>query len=400
MKQNFTRRSFLKVAGAFGLGSLLPGRTAHAAEAPAAVPGKVPTRAFGRTGVSVSILSLGGTIDIPGNQLMLKRAVDWGVTYWDTAAGYVGGKSEEGIGMFLEANPGIRKNLFIVTKSGRHNPEGMSELLAQSLERLKTDYVDLYFMHGISDPGALTPEVKAWAEQKKKAGKIRFFGFSTHKNMEDCLAAAARLDWVDGIMTAYNYRLMNTDDMKRAVDACAKAGIGLTAMKTIGKGQRAGTSEQDVKLLNHFLTRGFTAEQAKLKAVWENQQIASICSQMPNLKILTENVAAATDNVKLTATDNWMLRQEALATSSSYCAGCAARCEAAVGHRAPIADTMRCLMYYHGHGDHDLARNEFAQLPEAARNSMAGLNFAAAERACPHRLPIGKMIAEARELLA
>ena len=46
------------------------------------------------------------------------------------------------------------------------------------------------------------------------------------------MLAAAKLGWVDGIMMTYNYRLMVKDEMKRAVDACAKAGIGLTAMKT------------------------------------------------------------------------------------------------------------------------------------------------------------------------
>ena len=81
----------------------------------------------------------------------------------------------------------------------------------------------------------LTKAVKAWAEKAKADGKIRFFGFSTHKNMEASLLEGAKLGWIDGIMTTYNYRLMNTDDMKRAVEACTKAGIGLTAMKTQAK---------------------------------------------------------------------------------------------------------------------------------------------------------------------
>ena len=98
---------------------------------------------------------------------------------------------------------------------------------------MNTSYVDLYFVHYVKDvKEALTKEVKAWAEKAKAQEKIRFFGFSAHKNMENSMLAAAKLGWVDGIMMSYNYRLMSQDKMKRAVDACVKAGIGLTAMKT------------------------------------------------------------------------------------------------------------------------------------------------------------------------
>ena len=91
----------------------------------------------------------------------------------------------------------------------------------------------MYLLHYVSDVrNELTKDVKAWAENAKAEGKIRFFGFSTHKNMENCMLEAAKLGWIDGIMMSYNYRLMVKSDMKRAIDACAKAGVGLTAMKT------------------------------------------------------------------------------------------------------------------------------------------------------------------------
>jgi len=61
----------------------------------------------------------------------------------------------------------------------------------------------------------ITDEVKVWAEKAKAEGKIRFFGFSAHKNMENSLLAAAKLGWIDGIMMSYNYRLMVKNKMKR-----------------------------------------------------------------------------------------------------------------------------------------------------------------------------------------
>jgi hypothetical protein len=397
----------MKTVGVVGVGSLM-GRMrvfAQAASPPdtAAKPGraKVPTRAFGKTGVKVSNLALGGIFDIVSNQLTLKQALDWGVTYWDTASGYNGGKSESGIGMYFEKNPDVRKSVFLVTKaSGAHNVDDMTKSLNQSFERLKTDYVDVYFLHGISSADALTPEVKAWAEKMKAAKKIRFFGFSTHSNMEQCLAEAAKLGWIEVIMLAYNYRIMNTDAMKAALDAATNAGIGLTAMKTQAKRQQGEPTEAETKLLTHFVERGFTHEQACVKAVWEDQRIGSLCSQMANLTILSSNVAAAVDKTSLTAADKAALEQHAQATRSSYCAGCTSRCETALGRRVPVGDVMRSLMYYHGYGDRDLARSVFASLPEATRQRLGTLDYSAAEQVCPHRMPIAALMKEATELLA
>jgi len=373
-ERQVSRREFVKTVGIVGVGSLMgrAGVLAQVASPPATPvkPGdaKLPTRTLGKTGVKVSSLALGGIFDIASNQLQLKQALDWGVTYWDTASGYNGGKSETGIGMYFEKNPQVRKSVFLVTKaSGAHSVDDMGHSLEESLERMKTDYVDAFFLHGISSADALTPEVKAWAEKMKAAKKIRFFGFSTHSNMELCLTEAAKLGGIDVIMLTYNYRVLNTDAMKAAVDAATKAGIGLTAMKTQGKRQQGEATEAQAKLLAQFIGRGFTQEQACLKAVWEDQRIAAICSQMSNLSILSSNVAAALDKTSLTAADKAALEQHAQATGSFYCAGCTSHCEAALAGRAPVGDVMRSLMYYHGYGDRNLARSVFTGLPEATR---------------------------------
>jgi hypothetical protein len=399
-ENNFSRRNFVKTLGAVGVGSLVgAGKALAQSNAPAAAappkPANVATRIFGRTGLPVSMLGLGGMFDIENNQLMLKQALDWGVTYWDTSAGYNGGKSEGGMGMFLEKNPQRRKDIFLVTK---YDGGGMTNALEQSLTKLKTDYVDMYFLHGTT--GGFSAETKAWAEKMKAAKKIRFFGFSTHSNMENDLQAAAKAGWIDGIMLKYDFRLMQTDAMKAAVDAATKAGIGLTAMKTQSKSPVATETEADLKMGGHFIQRGFTQQQAKLKAVWENPQIATICSQMPNLNILHANIAAALDKTNLTAADHSALQAYADATSAEHCAGCTHICETALNQQVPVGDVMRCLMYHRAYGDQELARKVFGQLPEAARRGLASFNYAAAERACPHGLPIAQLMREAGELFA
>jgi hypothetical protein len=414
--KNLTRREFIKKAGATGLTSflmlssgLIGGALAQeekkeekkdAPEVKKPEIPRMPLRAFGKTGLQVSILSLGGITDLTTNQILLQKALDWGATYWDTANGYTGGNSELGIGKYFEKNPEARKKIFLVTKGGARKPEELTKMLNLSLERMKTDYIDLYFLHAVKDPAEFTPELKAWAENAKKEKKIMFFGFSAHSNMANLLQHAPTLGWIDGIMATYNYRIMHEDAMKKGVEACNKAGIGLTAMKTQGGGPVKTDSEDELKMAGRFLEKGYTPNQAKLKAVWDNPMISSICSAMYNLTVLSSNVAAAADKTKLDLTDLSLLKTYAQNTCSGYCAGCAEICSGAVREEAPIADVMRYMMYYNNYGDAALAREGFARIPSGVKARIALLDYTAAERACPQKIAIGEIMREASKILA
>ena len=407
--QQLSRRGFMAGASLAGLGtiistSLAGGRTTTSSSTAGAAKGglsEVPRRPFGKTGQDVSILSLGGIFDIVNNQMMLKKALDFGITYWDTANSYHNGKSEEGIGLYLEKFPEARKRIFLVTKSGARDAKGLTENLTLSLNRMKTDHIDLFFVHGISNISEVSSsEVKEWADQMKKAGKIRFFGFSTHKDMESCLAGAPALGYIDGIMLTYNYRLMQTDAMKAATEACVKAGIGLTAMKTQGGGAVKTDSEAELALAGRFLEKGMTPFQAKIKAVWANNSISAVCSQMSNLTILTANTQAALDERKLTAGDWKALRTYAESTASSYCAGCAMNCERAPGCSEGIADVMRMMMYHTSFGDTHQARMAYAELPASVRSGLSTMNLTEATNACPRGLNIAAVLNEAMDVLA
>jgi predicted aldo/keto reductase-like oxidoreductase len=388
----FSRRSFLKTAAA-GAASITGalGNPAMAAQPQASMP----TRPFGKTGIDVPILSFGGSLSTSLSTLLLRQAVKWGVTYWDTANTYMGGRSEKGMGKYFEKYPADRNRIFLVTKSHAWNTEGMSEDLNLSLERMQTDYIDLYFMHSVSSSSELTADKKAWAEKMKAEGKIRLFGFSTHSNMEECMLAASGLGWIDGIMMRYNYRLMHTDDMRSAIDKCSQAGIGLTAMKSQGGGQVKTDTESELKLAGRFIKKGFTDAQAKLKAVWEHSNIASICTEMPNMTQLMSNVAAAMDRRKLSAREVDQLRQYARETRSDYCTGCTSICEAAVACGIPIGDVMRYLMYARSYGDRHRAKTGFQTIPANIRSRMQGLNYNQAEQRCPQNMAIGSLMREA-----
>jgi predicted aldo/keto reductase-like oxidoreductase len=393
----WSRRDFLKTVGITGASSLLL-PAAHLAEA-TDQPLQVPQRSFGRTGAKVSILSLGGMFNINSNQMLMKQAVNLGVTYWDTADCYQRG-SENGIGKYFKKYPEDRSRVFLVTKSDDRNPRGMTKLLDRSLAKMKTGYIDLYFVHGIRSIEELDNDTKSWAEKAKAAEKIRFFGFSTHTNMEECMLDAAKLGWIDGIMMTYNYRLMHTDRMQRAVDACVKAGIGMTAMKTQGGGSVKTNTDTELDMAGRFLQKGFTDAQAKLMAVWQNPDISSICSQMPNMTILMSNVAAATGKTQLSSNDQKLLRQYALETQSDYCTGCTNICEPAITGNPPIGKIMRYLMYSRQYGEHDHACQRFKNIAPDIRRRMNDLDYSLAEKRCPQKMPIGRLIREAGEELS
>ncbi len=412
MKQNdsrnsdgISRRGFLKAAG---MGSAiatagLPVTAALAAgdsgqDKSGAQP--LPKRRLGKTGVDVSILSLGGMFDTINNQLLLKQAYNWGVTYWDTAEAYGNGQSEEGFGRWFSRNPEKRKEIFLATKSRPVSPSELTGKVDNALQRLKTDYIDLFFIHALSSASEMTGQIKDWSAGIKKSGKVKFIGFSTHTNMEDCLLDAAKMDWIDVIMFSYNFRLMHTDKMKQALDACVKADIGLVAMKTQGGGPVKADSPAELEIAGRFLERGFTDKQAKLKAVWEDPRIAGICSQMPNLTILSANVAAGRDQTKLSTADFDLFAQYAHETRHGYCAGCGNVCSAAVAGLVPVSDVMRYLMYYRDYGERDLARDFYAELPDDVRAKIAELDYARAERACPQGLAIADLMRTAATLLA
>ncbi|MGA2028370.1 MAG: aldo/keto reductase, partial [Syntrophobacteraceae bacterium] len=126
---------------------------------------------------------------------------------------------------------------------------------------------------------------------------------------------------------------------------------------------------------------------------------ASICSQMPSLTVLAANVAAARDQTGLTRSDFELLERFAAETRESYCAGCGRICYEALGGAVPVSDIMRCLMYYRDYGERDLAREVFAGLPHQVTAILTQIDYSRAEKACPHKLAISKLMRDASETL-
>ena len=177
---DLSRREFVTTVGLAGLAGLAvagAGATAvmAAPEPPAgaAQAETLPKRKLGKTGVDVSILALGGMFDTINNQLLLRQALKWGVTYWDTAESYGDGLSEEGYGRFFSRNPEARKEIFLVTKLHPGSSSDLIGRLDNSLKRLQTGYVDLLFIpHGLEDIEELTPAIRDFAAEMKRPVRL------------------------------------------------------------------------------------------------------------------------------------------------------------------------------------------------------------------------------------
>lgn len=392
------RRTFLKTTGIGSASLVMTSDLASkglAAENGNNTPKKIPTRILGKTGVPVPILSLGGTVDWSTNQSLLRMACNLGVTLWHTADGYENGKSEIGIGQYFSKYPEDRKKVFLSTMHiEKHDFQQMNIGIDISLERMQTDYIDLYLFHCTQSPEHFTPELGAWADQKKKEGKIKYFGFSTHTQDAKVLMHVSSLGWVEAIMLLYNYQLRIKEEVIRGVEACAKAGIGLIAIKTQGMPFEKTDNPEELEAYKYFMEKGYTLEQAKLKAVWDDERITSICSRMTNLTILKDNVAAASDNKKLSSGDIRMLNRLAEGTCNFYCQGCR-KCLSVMDSESRIPDILRYMMYYNSYGERDLARDLFRKLPENLRNTLSFKDYSHAENACPHKIKIGEAMRKA-----
>lgn len=220
------------------VGGLFSGVVARPAPARPDEPEPIPRRAFGKTGVELTIVGLAGgrfPLITPDEAVALtRRAVELGINYFDTAHVYWDGRSEEVYGRVL---PEVRDRVFLTTKSGDRTRRGAEEQLNLSLKRLRTDYVDLWQVHGIEDradvakvfaPGGA---IEAF-EAAKKAGKCRFIGFTGHRDPEAHLEMLKQYDRWDSILMPLNVAdPLYLSFEKQVLPVAVERGIGIQGMK-------------------------------------------------------------------------------------------------------------------------------------------------------------------------
>jgi len=235
--------------------------------------------------------------------------------------------------------------------------------------------------------------VKAAFEKLKKSGKIRFCGLSCHdRRLPEIVAAAAQCGWIDQIMIQYNYRTMNGDDIRRALDLASKANLALVAMKSQG-GAGSFREVDAAPKFNEFIEKGFKKEQAAIKTILTEGRMQVVVSEMTNRDMLRENMAACKDKT-VSLEDRNLLEQHRLATSHLYCHGCGHHCEPAAGGKLAIGEIFRYLRYHEVYGKRQRASELYQALPTEARD-IAAADLTSAQAACPHGLPIAQLLKRA-----
>ena len=354
----------------------------------------VPKRTFGNTGVKISKLCLGGGSFGGGDsQSLLDEALTLGVDCWEIVS--FTGKI---YGEYFEKHPGIREKVFLSGKVYSTDTAAMQVQLEKVLKENETPFVDFLALHVVDNIKALNNDVRKWVEKVKKEKKIRFFGFCTHKNMESCLSNASILGWIDGIQTFYNYRMQRIKSMEDALQKCHEKGIAIFAVKSMGLGVQKKTELEALsgkeKIVASLKNPNASFEQLKLRAIWQNSNLTSICSLMPDSAILHSNVSAAVDEHPLNPETIKLLEDYANSTGKYFCRRCGA-CETTNAEKIPIFAILELLMYSRGYGKSDWAAQRFAQMPSEIRSKIAISDYSSAEKICPQKMPITQLMKEA-----
>ena len=244
MSEDSSRRDFFRTT--FGSAAA----AALAQQALAQQSGKgLPTRKLGRTNEQVSILCLGGWhIGAVENKdeavRIMHAAIDEGLTFFDTCWDYQMGGSEEIIGRALSA-PGKRDQVFLMTKNCERTYDGSMKCLDDSLRRMKTDRLDLWQFHEMvydNDPDWVFEKggLKA-ALEAQKAGKVRYIGFTGHKDPRIHLKMLNKpYDWATAQMPINVADAHYRSFQKEVVPACLNKNVGVIGMKSLGGGPGPG----------------------------------------------------------------------------------------------------------------------------------------------------------------
>jgi predicted aldo/keto reductase-like oxidoreductase len=118
---------------------------------------------------------------------------------------------------------------------------------------------------------------------------------------------------------------------------------------------------------------------------------------MPNMTILQANVAAALDKKELSMGDRYRLQQYARQTAPGYCAGCSQICESATDLDVPISDILRYSMYYNSYKERDTALRLFDSLSPDVKSNILEADYSIAEKRCPQKIQIGRVLKKAYE---
>ena len=288
-----------------------------------------------RYGNDLSILGFGcmrlpmklGRIDMEESEKQIITAIKSGVNYFDTAYIYPG--SEAALGEILEKN-GMRERVNIATKLPHYlirSREGLDKLFAEELNRLRTDHIDYYLMHMLTDCAAWDRlkelGILEWLEEKKQSGAIRQVGFSYHGNTDAFCALLDAHDW-DFCMVQYNYMDEHTQAGRRGVAYAHSKGLPVMIMEPLRGGKLVNRLPQEAKDLFAAHSPQRTPAQWAFRWLWNQKEITCVLSGMNSMEMVMDNIQTASSASigEMTQADEAMLAQVVRAINSRMKVGC------------------------------------------------------------------------------
>ncbi len=286
-------------------------------------------------GNKISVLGYGcmrfsqkaGRIDIDKAEKELMSAYKAGVNYYDTAYVYPG--SEVALGTILEKN-NIRTKVNIATKLPHYmikTRENAEKFFQEELKRLKTNYVDYYLMHMLTDVKTWerlkSLGIENWIKEKKESGAIRQIGFSYHGNSEMFCQLIDAYEW-DFCQIQYNYLDEHSQAGRKGLQYAASKGIPVIIMEPLRGGKLVNNlPEKAKKLFANYEVKRTPAEWA-FRWLWNQPEVTCVLSGMNSLEMVRENVKnAATAQVgEFTAKEETLLKRVVLAINEKMKVGC------------------------------------------------------------------------------
>lgn len=352
-RRKFLKSSVLAVTGtglaASAISSSLSKQEDHKNE------NEIVYRTLGRTGIKIPIVSMGtGNTSNPN---LIREALAKGIKLFATSEYYQNGNNEKMLGEVFKDYS--RDSFHIITgtaggivldyANGVFKPETDPDLFLEHadgcLKRLQVDYVDIFNLGFAARKESVyyEPLLKAM-EKFKKQGKAKYLGIATHKFEPEAIRAAADVGIYDVIMTSYNFRKENIDEINEAIEYATEKGMGIIAMKTM-----AGVywDKEKTKPIN---TR------AALKFVLANKNIHTSVPDCASFDHLNQDIEIMSD-LKLTEEEEQHIKQEPEKLASGiYCQQCN-NCVPQCPENVDIPTIMRSYMYAYGHQNLAHAQN-------------------------------------------
>jgi predicted aldo/keto reductase-like oxidoreductase len=312
---------------------------------------------------------------ITSDSSVIARAVDLGITYFDTARGYQHGNNERMVG---DALKGSRDKIVLSSKSEAKTAAEAVAQLDMSLKELGTDHLDIWYMHARDTVAAIPDELVTVWENAKQQGKIRHIGISTHKP-NDIVDRVLAVGKFEVLLSTYSFAIGSANEpaYKRLTDA----GIGLVAMKVMAPAARARKPDGPL---------------AALKWVLRDTRFATTIPSMTDMDQLEMNVRAMTE--PFSAADEKLLARIDEEIRPFYCRMCQ-QCSGHCPNGVPVPETIRYLAYADFYGQFALGREHFLALPAETR-AVRCRDCVSCQVRCPNGVHVVERLMRAQDLFA